>query len=190
MAQRPITKVNVAMITELFHIGEKLNGNNWTIWREQMKHAFKMTRLAPYINGTLLAPSQLNQPTNFSNWEFNNDYARVLIIKNVDNNQLKHITKYNSAHDMWISLTMVHETQGFQTGLTLTHAFWTSSCSKDEDVEKHIDEVKDKWEHLNALETPEFTFSNTVFKGILIVSLPPSDVQGQAGLKSPGLGQA
>jgi hypothetical protein len=41
-------------------------------------------------------------------------------------------------------------------------------------VEKHIDEVKDKWECLNVLETPEFTFSNTVFKGILIASLSPS----------------
>jgi hypothetical protein len=124
MAQRPISKVNVNTVTELFHVGEKLNGNNWTIWREQMKHAFKMTGLAPYVNGTLPAPNQVDQPVNFGNWEFNNDYARVLIIKNVDNSQLKHITKYTSASDMWFGqrevIGMSSETDG---------VVWESECS-------------------------------------------------------------
>ena len=171
---QPITKVSVSAITELFHIGEKLNDNNWTIWREQMQHAYKMTGLTDYIKDTITVPNQAEQPISYSNWDFNNGYARVLIIKNVDNSQLKHIMKYELAHEMWTSLVRVHEIQGFETGLTLARSFWSSTCSEDEDIEKHIDTVKDKWERLNALQTPEFTFSNSIFKGILIASLPSS----------------
>jgi gag-polypeptide of LTR copia-type len=122
---------------------EKLNGNNWTIWREQMKHAFKMTGLAPYVNSTFPVPNEVNQPINFGNWEFNNNYACMLIIKNVNNSQFKHITKYTFALDMWKSLTWVHKTQGFETGLQFMQSFWSSSCSEDDDVEKHIDKVKE-----------------------------------------------
>jgi hypothetical protein len=71
MAQQRVQRVNVNTVTELFYVGEKLNGDNWTI----------CIQLAPYVEGTLQAPKSTRsarQPTSIIG-NFNNDLCPRIV---------------------------------------------------------------------------------------------------------------
>jgi hypothetical protein len=46
------------------------------------------------------------------NWEHNDNFAQMIIMTNIEQNQSIHISQCDTAHAMWMNLEAVHESKG------------------------------------------------------------------------------
>src|SRR5271154_2221694 len=100
------------VITKLEHdqgsitkLKEPLDDTNWAIWRERIRRIFKLCRVVPYIDGTLPRPdSATTDQDTIDAWDRNDVYAQILITNNISGNQMVHVSRLDTAHQIWTSL--------------------------------------------------------------------------------------
>jgi hypothetical protein len=112
----PIKRINPHEVLELSKISVKLNDTNWFVWKEQMLEALAFCDLTSMVVlGTLEAPNQQEQPEDFSNWKYNNAFARQMIWRSLEESQFVWIMHRDTAHKMWRSLASIHDPRGSRT---------------------------------------------------------------------------
>ena len=85
-----------------------------------------------------------------------------------------HVTRLDTAHEIWKSLITIHETKDYQIAITIQRALFRKCASEGDDVIEHLTELKKLWERLNVLEDANFRITDIQFKTIIASSLPPS----------------
>lgn len=94
----------------------KLDETNWSSWRDQMKRAMRHYELRGYADGTLPCPDNL---IDARNWEYNDNFAQMLIMTNIATTQNIHISQCETAAAMWTNLEAVHESKGNQAAMAI-----------------------------------------------------------------------
>jgi hypothetical protein len=56
-----------------------------------------------------------DDPEGAKNWDYNDNYAQVLIVNNIASTEMVHIGQCKTAQAMWDSFEAVHNSKGHQT---------------------------------------------------------------------------
>jgi hypothetical protein len=108
------------------------------------------------------------------NWEFNDRYARGLIINNVTQGVKHHISTCKTAKDMWSSLAAIFESKAHLTLRAYKRNLESLKADEDTDIIKHLDELKIYWERINSSSNKDHHISDFNFKLTIGDSLPSS----------------
>jgi hypothetical protein len=125
-----IERLQAWEISTIAKLNEPLNNSNWTVWKERMKQILRLCRADKYAAGTIQHPADA---VSGDIWDYNDNYAQVIIVSNVSSLEMVHISQWNTAGAMWKSLVAVHEAKGHQTiiaviqNLLHTIVSWTRS---------------------------------------------------------------
>jgi hypothetical protein len=132
---------------------DPLDDSNWVVWRERIRRIFHLCGVEPYIYGKLKRPNPAVDQATFDLWDYNDVYAQILITNNISKGQMVHVTRLNTAHEIWKSLEAIHETKDYQIAITIQHALFRKCASEDDDIIEHLAELK-KQNGLMSWKTP------------------------------------
>ena len=152
---------------------EPLDDTNWVVWRERIRRLFLLSGAEPYVYGTLKRPDSATSP-NLAIWIKNDVYAQILITNNITMGQMVHVTRLNTAHEIWRSLEAIHETKDYQVAIAIQRTLFRECASDGDDITTHLGQLKKHWERLNVLDDADFRITDTQFKTIIASSLPQS----------------
>ena len=159
----------------IMKLKEPLDETNWAIWREQVRRIFKLCRVVPYIDGTLPRPNAATTHQDILDaWDSNDIYAQILITNNISGNQMVHVSRLETAHQIYSSLEAIHETRGHQVAISIQRSLFRMSAQEDDDIVERLTKLKKQWERLNVLDDEDFRITDTQFKTIIASSLPKS----------------
>ena len=80
-----IKEINPQEVERLIHISSKLNGYNWSIWKEEIQDCFELCKLGDMVfRGTLKEPDAEEEPLNHSAWVFDNHFAQLMLRKYIE----------------------------------------------------------------------------------------------------------
>ena len=162
------------MHSSITKMKEPLDDTNWVVWRELIRRIFHLCGVEPYVYGTFKRPDPDVDLAAFNIWDFNDVYAQILITNNISKSQMVHVTRLNTAYEIWKSLEAIHETKDYQVAITIQRALFRKCASEDDDIIEHLGELKKQWERLNVLEDADFRITDIQFKTIIASSLPSS----------------
>jgi hypothetical protein len=170
-AEPAIVRVQAREGSAITKLSEPLNEENWTAWREQMRRVLRLCGVEAYAEGTIETPGDTKSA---KNWDFNDNYAQVMIINNISTTEMVHISQCVTAKAMWDSLEAVHETKGHQTIVSIIRNLFHTKADEDSDINEHLNQLKKYWERINQLDENDFRISDVLFKVIISSSLPLS----------------
>jgi hypothetical protein len=168
----PITAKSIKLLPEkgsgITKMKEQLDDSNWVTWCEQIHRIFALCGVNPYVYGKLPRPDPEINPDMADIWDMNDMYAQILITNNISKDQMVHVSRLNTAREIWKSLEAIHETHDYQIAIAVQRA------TKDDDIVEHLTRLKKQWERLNVLDDDDFRITETQFKMIIASSLPKS----------------
>ncbi len=62
-----------------------------------------------------------------------------------------HVSRLNTAYEIWKSLEAIHETQDYQVAISIQHNLFRQCTTDNDDLAKHLTKLKRDWEHLNVM---------------------------------------
>jgi gag-polypeptide of LTR copia-type len=127
-------------------LNDHLTDTNYNTWKGQIMLTLEICRVEKYTIGTEEKPDVGADHQGFHNWEFNNCYARGLIINNIMQGVKHHISTCKTAKDMWSSLTAIFELKAHLTLCAYKCNLESLKADEDPDIIKHLDELKIYWE--------------------------------------------
>ena len=140
---------------------EPLDDTNWAIWRERIRRIFKLCRIGPYIDGTLPRPDPgTADQDSLDAWDCNDVYAQILITNNISGNQMVHVSRLDTAHEIWTSLEAIHETRGHQVAISIQRTLFRMCAQDDDNIVEHLTKLKKQWERLNMLDDEDFRITS------------------------------
>src|ERR1700735_707137 len=169
-----IKKVDARKAASITRLVEPLDETNWNIWRERIRRVFKVCGVLPYIDDTIPCPNKETHPEDYHAWEFNDSYAQCLISNNITANQMINVSRLDTARQMWVSLQAVHASRGYQYAIAIERSLFSTRAEEGQDINEHLNKLKETWEKLNILNNPNFAISDIQFKTIIASSLPES----------------
>jgi len=170
----PVIKKLDNVHSSITKMKEPLDESNWVIWRERIRRIFHLCGVEPYVYGKLKRPDPAVDLAIHDIWDYNDVYAQILITNNISKGQMVHVTRLNTACEIWKSLEAIHETKDYQIAITIQRSLFRKCASEDDDIIEHLAELKKQWERLNVLEDADFRITDIQFKTIIASSLPQS----------------
>jgi len=143
---------------------DTLDDTNWIVWRERIRRIFSLCNVEEYVYGTLPTPDPLLATPSLANWRANDIYAQVLITMNINKDQMVHVSRLNTAHEIWKSLESIHETHDYQVAIAIQRDLFRQCASDGDDIVDHLTRLKKKWERLNVLDDEDFRITDIQFK--------------------------
>ena len=135
---------------------------------------FDLTKVMPYVLGMIPHPSKVDDPVSNENWVYNNTLMHILIDTNIAPKEKMHISNCFTAYDMWTNLKSIHE---LTNQLVLTghpHILVALSNQEGTNIVNHLYWLKYCWDQLWKFGDKNYCISETLFKGLITSSLPPS----------------
>lgn len=167
----PIEKIK-AGAPSITKLTEPLSENNWIAWRERMKRVFRYCRVEEYITGTIYRPEEDEDVVGAKSWDYNDNYAQMMIVNNITSSEMVHIGQCANAKAMWDNLEAVHESKGHQTIVSVIWNLFHTHASEDDNISNHLNKLKEYWECINTMNDKDFMISDPLFKVIISSSLP------------------
>ena len=96
-----------------------------------------------YVTGKAKQPHE-EKKEEFAEWSNKDNIATHLIFKNVDGEQMIHISKCKTAAEMWINLKRVYETHSKQAACTIQCSMIAMHATPKMDIRKYLTEWKKK----------------------------------------------
>lgn len=85
---------------------EKLNGNNYTLWKLAMVQYFKVYGFGKYIDGST---RRLTRAEDIEDWDKSDGKAQLAILSAIESGQLTLVSACETAVQMWVNLRSVYE---------------------------------------------------------------------------------
>ena len=163
-----ITRVSA---TESPTLSEPLSEENWTAWRERMRRVLRLCGIEEYADGKIPRPEDAQQARN---WDFNDNYAQVIIVNNITSPEMVHVEQCKTARAMWTSLEVVHKSKGHQMAMAIIRHIFRARADDSSNISEHLTKLKGNWERLHLIADDDLKMSDGLFKAIISASLPPS----------------
>ena len=148
---------------------EPLTESNWISGQEHMKRVMILCGVEEYAEGAIEHPMDTKSA---GSWQYNDNYAQVLIMNNISSTEMVHVGKCKTAKAMWDSLEAVHESKGHQMIVSIIQNLFHTKADEDSDINNHLTQLKNYWERINQMDKENFKISDVLFK-IIISSLLP-----------------
>ena len=95
-----IIKANKPLATS--HLKKPLTGQNWPNWSIRMIGMLCTFQVWPYITGKITRPDNNLHPESMENWDTNNEWAKLLIVQNINEEQLQHVNRRWREHSCFL----------------------------------------------------------------------------------------
>lgn len=143
---------------------EKLNDQNYSIWKFKMELLLVKEELSKLVTDP--KPEAVT-----AEWLVKDGKARAMIGLAVEDGQLVHIIRKQTAKEMWDSLKQIHEATSLSSTLHILRKLCSQRLSEDGDLLEHLNEMTDLE---NRLEVIEEGLKDRVFMALILSSFPPS----------------
>jgi len=129
-----------------------------------------------YVKGTLLRPDPNIDPEGAENWSYNDAYTRLIISLNVTQSQKMNTSMCNNAREVWNRLEDVNRSQVCKTIFGYKRKLCHTTAGERDNIIEHLDKLKKYRQQVDfaASYNEGFKTSDTSFKQIIALSLPPS----------------
>ena len=124
--------------------------------------------------GLVSRPNPNVDPQGAKTWAFNDTYAKVLITDNMEPDQMVYVDQCDTSHEIWECLEAVHEPRGHQTITSYIRNLIHTTANEDDNIIDHLVKLKRYWERINRIADDDFKISDSMFKVIISLSLPPT----------------
>lgn len=168
-----IERLQPQELSVIAKLNKPLNDTNWTVWKEWMKRVLRLCGAEKYAAGTIVKPKD-PMPMDSKIWEYNDNYAQVIIVSNISSMEMVHISQCDNAHAMWTSLEAVHEAKGHQTIIAVIRNLFHTIAEENANINKHLNKLLHYWECVILIDDDDFHISDPLFKVIMSSSLPVS----------------
>ena len=166
-----IKRVQAREGSAITKLSEPLGEQNWMIWRERMRRVLRLCGVEAYVEGRIELPADTKGA---ENWEFNDNYAQVMIANNIASTEMVHVSQCRTAKNMWENLEAVHESKGHQTIVSIIRNLFHTKAEEDSNISEHLNQLKQYWERINQMDDEDFKISDVLLKVIISSSLPLS----------------
>ena len=166
-----IARVSTKESAAVTKLSEPLNEENWSVWRERMRRVLQLCEVEEYVDGHVPRPGDALEARN---WDWNDNYAQVIIMNNISQNEMVHVGQCKTANSMWNSLEAVHESKGHQTIIAIIRNLFHTIATDNTNINNHLGKLKSYWERINLIGDDDFKITDLLFKIIISSSLPVS----------------
>jgi len=127
-----------------------------------------------YVKGTIPCPDDTLYAESAMNWCQNNMYTKMLINKNIVDNEKMHTRKCVTAHQMWMNLKSIYENTSYLVFTDQLSNLFVMKAPEGTDIPKHLTKLKHQWDELTLFGEQNKLLSDALFKRIIAASLPRS----------------
>jgi len=145
----------------------KFDGQNFQLWKFQMKTIFVAHDLLDIVNGTEVKPEVTGQPQ--TAWIQKNAKAMMFMSAAMHYSQLEYLITCDSAAEMWKKLLSIHEQTSATSKLLLTTRFHEYRMKSGDSVSQHIAKVENMARQLKDVGE---TVSDVTIMAKILGSLP------------------
>ena len=152
---------------------DKLNEINWAIWSKRIIPILKVCQIQGYVYGTIKWPDPDANAQAATTWNSNEEYVKLVLLKNISNEQVQHIDEEQSVADVWKSLVSLHQATGFQTALMFMHKLFNMRVAENENIPAFLNKMKSIIDHINSMKS-KFKISDLTYAEVIAQSLNSS----------------
>jgi len=84
-------------------------------------------------------------PESVTAWDCNDVYAQILITNSISKDQMVHVSRLNTAYDIWRSLEAIHKTQDYQVAIAIQHSLFCQCATDNDNIIDHLTQLKKQW---------------------------------------------
>src|ERR1700678_97351 len=104
-----------------------------------------------YLEGKILRPDPAQDPNGATNWDFNDTYAKVLIVNNVTTTQMMYIKQTQTSHKNWCNLEAIHDAKSHQTTIGIIRNLYCTTATEENNILDHLNQLKLYGERINLM---------------------------------------
>jgi len=128
----------------------KFDGQNFQLWKFQMKAIFVAHDLLKIVEGTEAKPEI---PDDLQNaWTKRNARAMFIIASSMEYSQLEYLITCTTAAEMWTKLSAIHEQKSASNKLTLTTKFHEYRMAPGDSIAQHIAKIENMANQLKDID--------------------------------------
>lgn len=128
---------------------DKLETNNWSTWKFQIKHMLLSKDLWKHVTGTM--PVGANDAA-IAEWNGKVQMALACIVLSISSSQLYLVTSCDTAQEAWKALCEHYECNTLGNKLILKKQYFRMEMSETQSVETHLKEMKLLTERLASID--------------------------------------
>jgi hypothetical protein len=135
------------------HLKKPLTGQNWPDWSIRMIRMLRTFQVWPYITGKITRPTVNLHLESTENWDTNNEWAKLLIVQNINEEQLQHVNQdLMMSKQLWESLSGLHHGAGYWTAITYMRTVFQLQAADDENIPAFYNKYKKLVEKVNSMQ--------------------------------------
>ncbi|UYV73992.1 hypothetical protein LAZ67_11001747 [Cordylochernes scorpioides] len=155
------------MTTELPQI-QKFNGDNFHLWKFQMKIILEAKDLLSITDGSEVKP-EIEDIAKFSNWKKKDAKSKMLITTALEFKYLQQIVNCQTSAEMWKKLSTIYELKSETNKYLLQQRFFEYKMNPNDNIATHISKVETLAQQMKDLGEP---ISDVALITMIICSLP------------------
>ncbi|UYV79406.1 hypothetical protein LAZ67_17002496, partial [Cordylochernes scorpioides] len=155
------------MTTELPQI-QKFNGDNFHLWKFQMKIILEAKDLLSITDGSEVKP-EIEDIAKFSEWKKKDAKSKMLITTALEFKYLQQIVNCQTSAEMWKKLSTIYELKSETNKYLLQQRFFEYKMNPNDNIASHISKVEIQAQQLKDLGEP---VSDVALITKIICSLP------------------
>ncbi|UYV61249.1 hypothetical protein LAZ67_1004106 [Cordylochernes scorpioides] len=155
------------MTTDLPQI-QKFNGDNFHLWKFQMKIILETKDLLSITDGSEVKP-EIEDIAKFSNWKKKDAKSKMLITTALKFKYLQQIVNCQTSTEMWKKLSTIYELKSETNKYLLQQRFFEYKMNPNDSIATHISKVETLAQQMKDLGEP---ISDVALITKIICSLP------------------
>ncbi|UYV64540.1 hypothetical protein LAZ67_3001142 [Cordylochernes scorpioides] len=155
------------MTTELPQI-QKFNGDNFHLWKFQMKIILEAKDLLSITDGSEVKP-EIEDIAKFSNWKKKDAKSKMLITTALEFKYLQQIVNCQTSAEMWKKLSTIYELKSETNKYLLQQRIFEYKMNTNDNIATHISKVETLAQQMKDLGEP---ISDVALITKIICSLP------------------
>ncbi|KAL7288350.1 hypothetical protein TKK_0017683 [Trichogramma kaykai] len=148
----------------------KFNGENFQLWKFQVRNILVAHDLLEIVEGTEKKPeSTATNAAAVKSWIKSNAEAMFVLSSSIEYSHLQYLITCNTAAEMWSKLSSIHEQKTSTNKLALTTKFHEHRMAAGDSIAQHISKIENMASQLKDIDV---TVSDTMIQAKILGSLP------------------
>ena len=150
---------------------KKFDGQNYQLWKFQLKAIFVALGLLELVEGREAKPTPATQQNAaaITTWTKNDAKAMFFLSSSMEYSQLEYLVTCSSANEMWNKLSSIHEQKSASNKLALTTKFHEYRMAHGDSIPQHIAKIENLARQLKDIDQG---ISETMIMAKILSTLP------------------
>src|SRR6267154_2345952 len=149
---------------------DQLRDDNWLSWKGRLVSLLELHDVLEYVEGKVQKPDP-NKQDEAAMWKKHDQIAKTLLLINIADAQMVHVSEAKSSKEVWDNLTTIHQSRGQQSITAARRTFYGLQAEEGVNIPEHINEMRKQQSRLHQMGCK---IDEEDFKSTLVMSLPGS----------------